>query len=117
MAFHLTQLLTGHGCFGTYLYRINKVASPLCEHCEEDLEDSAKHTLRECRTWQTEREALQTAVGADLSLGTVIREICRDHSAWTAMTLFAKTVMLAKEESERRRQDQERRFDDSTHSE
>lgn len=33
LAFHLTQLFTGHGCFGTYLYRINKVDSPICEHC------------------------------------------------------------------------------------
>lgn len=116
MAFHLTQLLTGHGCFGTYLYRINKVASPICEHCEEDLEDSAEHTLRECRAWQAEREALQATVGVDLSLGNVISELCRAKEAWTAMTLFAEKVMLAKEDAERRRQEQERRVDDSDQS-
>ncbi|XP_029677963.1 uncharacterized protein LOC115244455 [Formica exsecta] len=116
MAFHLTQLLTGHGCFGTYLYRINKVASPACEHCEDDLEDSAEHTLKVCRAWQAERESLKAIIGGDLSLGSVIGEMCRSREAWTAMTQFAETVMLAKEEAERRRQEQEQGIDDSEQS-
>ncbi|XP_029679065.1 uncharacterized protein LOC115245099 [Formica exsecta] len=116
MAFHLTQLLTGHGCFGTYLYRINKVVSPTCEHCDEELEDSAEHTLRECGAWKAEREALQATIGCELSLGTVIGEMCSTKEAWTAMTHFAETVMLKKEDAERRRQEQEQRADDSDQS-
>lgn len=30
LTFHLTQALTGHGCFSTYLHRIKKATSPYC---------------------------------------------------------------------------------------
>ncbi|KMQ88867.1 reverse transcriptase [Lasius niger] len=45
ITFHATQLLTGHGCFASYLHRIGKVASPVCEHCDYNQEDTAEHTL------------------------------------------------------------------------
>lgn len=45
LTFRITQLLTGHGSFGTFLYRIGKAESPHCTHCAERVEDSASHTL------------------------------------------------------------------------
>lgn len=47
MSFRLTQVLTGHGCFAKYLYRIGKAESPLCMHCSVGAFDSAEHTLSE----------------------------------------------------------------------
>lgn len=46
MSFHITQVMTGHGCFGKFLYRINKRIDSSCDFCGE--EDDAKHTLRDC---------------------------------------------------------------------
>lgn len=48
VGFHLTQLLTGHGVFGSYLARIRKVESPQCEHCEDRVEDTPEYTLQSC---------------------------------------------------------------------
>ncbi|XP_077280501.1 uncharacterized protein LOC143907532 [Temnothorax americanus] len=35
LSFHAVQVLTGHGCFGEYLYRIGKEATTRCHHCDE----------------------------------------------------------------------------------
>lgn len=40
LSFHLTQMLTGHGVFYTYLRRIGKANTDICPHCDEDLPDS-----------------------------------------------------------------------------
>lgn len=48
VTFRITQLLTGHGCFGTYLARIGSVNSSQCEHCSSGEADSAEHTLQTC---------------------------------------------------------------------
>jgi len=47
LTFRVTQLLTGHGCFGTYLHRIEKAETASCPFCDLD-DDSADHTLQSC---------------------------------------------------------------------
>lgn len=108
VAFHLTQLLTGHGCFGTYLCRIGSVASSLCEHCDEGLPDSAEHTLASCSAWNVEREALRSILGDDLALPSIVGRMCARKDCWSAMSRFAVTVMREKERRERARQARER---------
>lgn len=49
LEFHVTQILTGHGCFGSFLYRIQKVETDRCEHCDAGLADTADHTLQVSR--------------------------------------------------------------------
>lgn len=47
ISFHMTQLLTGHGCFGTYLNRIERRPDSSCWHCSRGC-DSPEHTLEWC---------------------------------------------------------------------
>lgn len=103
MVFHLTQLLSGHGCFNAYLYKIKKIEDPTCSHCRTD-PDTAEHTLQDCVAWLEEREELQRWVGQELSLGEVIKSAVRDTKAWEALTRFAQSVMRSKEEAERERE-------------
>lgn len=63
----MTQVLTGHGCFGEYLCRIKKERTTACHHCEEAV-DTAQHTLAECPAWVEERRVLTDIVSGDLSL-------------------------------------------------
>jgi len=72
--FHITQLLTGHGCFSTYLHRIGKAESTLCPFCM-DGEDSPEHTLQKCEEWREQRELLTSVIGEDLSLSKMIQQI------------------------------------------
>ena len=43
----LTQLLTNHGCFCSYLHKMKKVPTPLCTCLEKD-EQTAWHLTLEC---------------------------------------------------------------------
>jgi len=66
MTFHVTQLLTGHGCFVIFLKRIEKTAVATCSFCnlEDDFPD---HTISGWPEWRIERIALMGVVGPDLN--------------------------------------------------
>lgn len=104
LIFHSTQILTGHGCFGTFLSRIGRVGSPVCEHCTSGEVDNAEHTLRFCTAWEPERAELYRVFGGFLTLPTIIEGISRSGDAWRTFAHFASVVMRIKEEAERRRQ-------------
>jgi hypothetical protein len=44
LSFHMTQALTGHGSFSTFLHRIRKANTSGCRYCASR-EDSPEHTL------------------------------------------------------------------------
>lgn len=102
-SFRFTQILTGHGCFSSYLYRIGKDGSPSCKHCSSGVVDSAEHTLSECETWSVERTELREAIGNDLSMGAIVKAMSHSEKAWKAMTKYS-VVMLTKKTAERERQ-------------
>lgn len=103
LTFRMTQVLTGHGCYGKYLHRIGKVPTPCCEHCSGAL-DSAHHTLSECTAWSAQRTVLQATIGTDLALTRVVQTILESAEKWSAFALFCESVMMAKEGAERERQ-------------
>ncbi|CAB0044428.1 unnamed protein product [Trichogramma brassicae] len=53
--YHLTQLLTGHGCFRSYLCRTNNDTSDRCPACPLAVED-AEHVIFHCPRFAEERE-------------------------------------------------------------
>ncbi|XP_023314129.1 uncharacterized protein LOC111693553 [Trichogramma pretiosum] len=55
--YHLTQLLTGHGYFRSYLYRTNNDTSNLCLTFALAVED-AKHVIVHCPRFAEEKRAL-----------------------------------------------------------
>lgn len=106
LTFRLTQILTGHGCFGGYLRRIaGREPMAQCHHCDGCFDETAKHTLEECPAWTTERRDLCATVGNDLSLPTVVRTMVGNVRSWRAVLSFCETVMLQKEAAEREREE------------
>ena len=103
VTYRLTQIITGHGCFGDYLFKIGRQTAAICIHCDKDT-DSAQHTLETCPAWDTERRALVQEVGRNLSLPVVIRAMLAKESAWTAVVTFCETVMSQKEAAGRNRE-------------
>lgn len=64
----LTQIITGHGNFQTYLHKIGKAPSNLCLHCEQDVPDDPAHTLLICPKWEDARSsAISGAVDSSSS--------------------------------------------------
>ncbi|XP_072766605.1 uncharacterized protein [Anoplolepis gracilipes] len=102
----MTQVLTGHGCFGEYLCRIGKEGTTACHHCEE-VRDTARHTLEKCPAWDTLRRDLCSVVGNDLSLPTMVTKMLGDERSWKAIVFFCEQVMTQKEAAERIRRQEE----------
>jgi hypothetical protein len=73
-SFHLSQVFTGHGCFGEYLHRIAREAMKACHECGAN-RDTAQHTLEGCPVFEEERRVLIQRIGPDLSLPAVIESM------------------------------------------
>ncbi|RVE50841.1 hypothetical protein evm_004408 [Chilo suppressalis] len=60
--FRRVQVLSRHGCFGSYLHRIRREATPSClsMHCGA-VGDMAQHTLEECSSWSRQRHYMVMA--------------------------------------------------------
>ena len=107
--FHLTQVLSGHGCFNSYLHRIGKAPSPLCSHCDLQ-EDTAGHTLFQCPVWSPQRERLLASLQRyELTEETLVPTMLENPEQWRLIQEFVDAVMLEKEDAERERQSQGRR--------
>lgn len=102
LSFRMTQICTGHGCFGAFLHRIGKENSPRCYHCDS-AEDDAQHTLEQCGAWAQQRRRLTEVLGEDLCLRTVVGSILESTTKWDAFFIFCETVMHEKEKAERER--------------
>lgn len=105
LTFRLTQVLSGHGCFGKYLCQVaRREINTRCHHCDCSI-DTAQHTFEECPAWAEKRMALANTVGRDLSLSTVLGLMCQNGDIWNAVVKFCEDVMLQKEAAERNREE------------
>ena len=104
MTFRLTQVLSGHGCFGRYLCLVaNREVTEACHHCGAPRDD-ARHTLEECPAWAEERRSLGAIIGNDLSLPAVAKAMVESERSWEGVVSFCEHVMQQKETAERDRE-------------
>ncbi|XP_020296711.1 uncharacterized protein LOC109861458 [Pseudomyrmex gracilis] len=104
LTYRVTQVLTGHGCFGEYLHRISKEPTTHCHECGA-ANDTAQHTLEECPEWPEERRELVAKTGEPPSLGALLRALVSgEEDVGHAAVSFCETVVLRKEEAKRARE-------------
>ncbi|KAL4131252.1 hypothetical protein QTP88_008590 [Uroleucon formosanum] len=104
--FHLTQFLSGHGCFGQYLHRFRKSDNPRCVDCRAPTDD-AEHAFFECDRWWRRRMELKATINGPFTPETVVGKMMESRSNWTAVERFVKEVLTKREAEERERQHQE----------
>ncbi|XP_050563617.1 uncharacterized protein LOC118264288 [Spodoptera frugiperda] len=105
LTYRLTQVLTGHGSFGRFLFLIGREETPGCHHCEDRPEDTVEHTVAVCPAWAEHRQVLRDVVGdGDLSRPALVQAMVRSERDWDAVSSFCEAVMLAKEEAGRVRE-------------
>ena len=108
--FHLTQVLSGHGCFNKYLHeKLRKVEQATCSHCNQGRDDGPQHTLFECEAWRRERDKLSRSlqeIGVDEALdpSSLVPTMLGSEEAWNQVSAFAATVMKRKMDQEWNRQ-------------
>lgn len=99
-SYRLTQFLTGHGSFGTFLKRIKKRETDACDHCG-GTPDDPEHTLVTCPRWEAERTTLELETGEQVNAENAVDIMLRSRTQWRAVETFIGKVMKLKEDSER----------------
>ena len=99
--FHLTQVLSGHGCFDQYLFKMRIKEDPQCSHCSNGQNDGPQHTLCECVAWGSERDKLVTSlaligVHEPIVPENLVSIMLTSKEAWDLASGFACTVMKKK---------------------
>ncbi|XP_056645835.1 uncharacterized protein LOC130451059 [Diorhabda sublineata] len=99
-SYYVTQILTGHGSFGSFTKRIHKTVDDTCASCGQ--RDDPAHVLYECVRWGEKRGRLKKLLGGDLPRATeIIGEMLKDRETWKAVTTFMTEVMTKKEKEHR----------------
>ena len=102
VSYRLTQILTGHGCFGSYLVRIGKLGNARCPLCEDDVDD-AEHALFHCGAYEKKRWRLRCKLGINLSAENTVPTMLDSREAWSGVVDFCEEIMKGREELERQR--------------
>ena len=102
LSYRITQVLTGHGCFGEYLRRIGAEETEACHHCSTDV-DSAQHTVETCEAFAEHRNALIAVIGSDLA-PALVKALLAGERERNAITSFCEEVIKQKEKAERERE-------------
>ena len=90
--FHLTQILTRHGCFRSYLKRIGMYESAECPTCPETDEDVG-HVLSVCPRFWEERERLRALWEGPLTPEGIGRCLLSSQRGWDAVIGLATEVV------------------------
>ncbi|XP_070854997.1 uncharacterized protein [Drosophila suzukii] len=77
---YLTQILSGHGCFQSYLKKYGHDTSAGCPSCGSGIEEYA-------------RRGQETATGVSTILSTLVPAMLRGQMEWDATSKFAASVM------------------------
>ncbi|XP_022176351.1 uncharacterized protein LOC111037857 [Myzus persicae] len=93
LTFHMTQALTGHGCFQWYMNRMARADSPHCYQCLEN-SDTAEHTLFECSYWDRFRDQLSAQLGRRPTAADLPRIICGPEFEILPADLTEKSAIL-----------------------
>lgn len=101
--FHLTQVLSGHGCFAEYLHRFGKLNSPECWYCGH-VSDDAAHTVFACDAWYSRRNNAEKLLNVILKPENMIEIMLRSRDNWGTINTLVYEIMSSKEREERRRQ-------------
>jgi Reverse transcriptase (RNA-dependent DNA polymerase)/Endonuclease-reverse transcriptase len=97
--YFLTQFLTGHGNFKTYLARIGKGEHITCDHCGEA--DGPGHAVLECPRWENLRRETESAVGRVLTPESVVALMTQSEDGWKTVHTYVKSVLSEKDKEDR----------------
>jgi len=101
--YHLSQFLSGHGCFGKYLNKIQKAETTGCVDCGAVMDD-AEHALFSCDRWWRRRRELEVAINGDFTPQTFSGVMLESTNNWQAVNRYVDLILATREKEERARQ-------------
>lgn len=98
ITFHLTQALSGHGCFAAYLHWFGLLSTAECWYCGHPSDD-ARHTLFRFDAWETRRVDLESKVGS-ITPENLVCKMLANRQTWDECTSYITGVIKEKEAEE-----------------
>lgn len=92
--YYLTQFLTGHGKFNSYLKRF-RIREEDCDDCHYEL-DNAEHAIFQCFKWDEMRLTLNQNVGAILNPENIVLEMLKSENTWRRCHNFIVHIMQSR---------------------
>jgi len=97
---YLTQALSGHGCFRSFLKRLGHDTEDGCPECGSGTVEDAPHVLFECRRFGYDRQTLMKTTGERVGLETFVPLMLLKEVNWEAMAeSVLRTLRRADNES------------------
>lgn len=93
--YYVTQLLSGHGYFRSYLHKVHKAETSDCMYCPGALDDAC-HTFFQCDRWQGQREELFESIGVELHPQNIVATMLRGADSWSRVAHYTRAVLQAK---------------------
>ena len=90
--FFLTQVLTGHGAFNSYLNRFKISTSDVCPHCPSAI-DTPEHTIFKCAHYTPQRSRLEACTGQILTVDNFEDLILSSESNWCSVCSYIKLLL------------------------
>lgn len=97
LTYHMTQVLTGHGQFWAFLFKIRKVDSNVCVLCTSGQVDDVDHTVLRCHGLGTVRSKMPPELEG-LSLRGIVAKMVASPEIWDTGIRWIGGIMRKKEE-------------------
>lgn len=108
VTFHIAQVLTGHGCFGSYLHRFHLQDTDICAQCGYT-PDNVEHGVFHCDAWENWRRQTCGDIGVpEIRPDNLIELMLSSPTRWKIMGSLITRIMMTREKDERTRQRQPR---------
>lgn len=93
--FYLTQLLTGHGSFNSYLHKLGLHHTSMCKYCPGKTDD-AEHTFFECKRWGNYRANAEATIGEKLNPTSLVNLMIQREETWNEIAAYARRLLIDK---------------------
>lgn len=100
--YYLTQFLSGHGGYRSYLFKYGHDDSPVCPRCPDVIED-VEHALFNCPRFANDKALLEREVGRDIHPHNIINTMIESQDNWKRICSYVKVVQIKLREEEQRR--------------
>lgn len=97
LTYEISQFLTGHGSFGSYLFKIKKTRNENCIYCRSP-KDNPEHAMFQCTRFLEQRRTCIEQIKKTLTPENIIKVMLENESNWNAVEGMIKEIMKIKQD-------------------
>ncbi|KAL1447845.1 hypothetical protein WDU94_014022 [Cyamophila willieti] len=94
LSFELTQFLSGHGKFGSYLKKFKITEDDNCAKCKT--EDTPEHTFFTCANYAADKRNLEESLGGGFNVGNAVNHMLESEAKWELIERYVSSIMTQK---------------------